>query len=492
MMKKYFYALLMLLLVGIQTNFAQTTVSGGIYSSTTWTVANSPYLITGPIVVFPGNTLTIEPGVTIKVQANINQTTGISDNYLEIRGNLVAIGTPNAPIIFTTDSLNSPNYVPVYTPYEQWYGIIIKSIQGATASFNYVTIDHSAYGIDNQNDSSPLLLSLKGCTFSNNTWGINMSGTLELDSCSFINNYYTLKGDPAFSLTAVNCTFNDNETAIPYYGAGSNFENCTFNGNKYAIQNSAGGNVNNCTFASNEYAFYNVYGNFSITNCTFTNNTTALLLIENSSISDCQFTGNGLGIGIGGGMLVQNCEINNNQIGIKTYGQFVSGQVIMDVKNNQICNNTLYNVENGTDLNLGLEKNCFCTTDSALIESLIYDGYDDITRGLYNYAIYDSTCQNIITYVTKVNLGTTAIENETPSSAFVLAPNPTKHSITVETQNPALFNTTLQIIDMNGRIMKSNLAYTNNKITIDIRELPQGMYILLEESSRNRQVFVKE
>ena len=492
MTKHFSFLLFVLLLVISQTTSAQTPISGGIYSNTTWTLANSPYLITSAIVVFPGNTLTIEPGVKIKVQANINQTSGISDTYLEIRGNLVAVGTPNAPIIFTTDSINSPNYVPVYTPYEQWYGITIKSLQGATASFNYVTIDHSGYGINNQNDSSTVPLVLKGCTFSNNTWGLNMYGPLELDSCYFINNYYPLKGDPIYGMSAINCVFNDNESAIPYYGAGSNFENCSFNGNAYAIQNSAGGIVNNCTFSNNEYAFYNVYGNYTITNCTFTNNATAILLIENSSISDCQFTNNGLGIGVGSGMSVQNCEISNNQVGIKTWGQFVPGQVIMDVKDNQICNNNLYNVENGTDLNLGLEKNCFCTSDSTLIESLIYDGYDNITLGLYNYAIYDSACQNIISYVTKVNLGTTAIENEAVLSPFTLSPNPAATTLKVETQNPEMFNSSLQMIDMNGRIMKSNLSYTGNSATIDISDLPQGVYILIENASANRQLFVKE
>lgn len=44
---------------------AQTVVSGGIYQNTTWTLANSPYQVNGSIVVFPGNTLTVEPGVTI-------------------------------------------------------------------------------------------------------------------------------------------------------------------------------------------------------------------------------------------------------------------------------------------------------------------------------------------------------------------------------------------------------------------------------------------
>ena len=45
---------------------AQTNVSGGIYANTTWTLANSPYIVTDTVVVFPGVTLTIQPGVTVK------------------------------------------------------------------------------------------------------------------------------------------------------------------------------------------------------------------------------------------------------------------------------------------------------------------------------------------------------------------------------------------------------------------------------------------
>ncbi len=39
--------------------YAQTNVSGGVFSNTTWTLSNSPYIVTGPVVVFPNVTLTI-------------------------------------------------------------------------------------------------------------------------------------------------------------------------------------------------------------------------------------------------------------------------------------------------------------------------------------------------------------------------------------------------------------------------------------------------
>ena len=55
---------------------AQTSVSGGIYSNTTWTLAGSPYFVTGSIVVFPGKTLTIEPGCIVSFTADTTFNTG--------------------------------------------------------------------------------------------------------------------------------------------------------------------------------------------------------------------------------------------------------------------------------------------------------------------------------------------------------------------------------------------------------------------------------
>ena len=44
---------------------AQTEFEGGIYNNVTWTKENSPYIITGNVVVFPDKILTVEPGVKI-------------------------------------------------------------------------------------------------------------------------------------------------------------------------------------------------------------------------------------------------------------------------------------------------------------------------------------------------------------------------------------------------------------------------------------------
>jgi hypothetical protein len=62
-----------------------TNESGLISSDTTWTKANSPYSLTGPVAVNQGVTLKIEAGTIV----NLNNF------YLRVNGTLSAIGSPN-------------------------------------------------------------------------------------------------------------------------------------------------------------------------------------------------------------------------------------------------------------------------------------------------------------------------------------------------------------------------------------------------------------
>jgi len=72
-------ALLSIIILNVISMQAQTNVSGGIYQNATWSLAGSPYIVNGSIVVFPGVTLNIQPGVEIRIIDNAT-------------GNQVAVG----------------------------------------------------------------------------------------------------------------------------------------------------------------------------------------------------------------------------------------------------------------------------------------------------------------------------------------------------------------------------------------------------------------
>ncbi len=381
---------ILFLFVSVSTIYSQTNVSGGIYTNTVWTLANSPYIMTGSVVIFPGKTLTIEPGVEVRVQGN-DPNTGLQ-LYLEVRGTLNATGTAAAPILFISDIPNETYYT--------WQGINIKGDQGGDVILNHITLKNTMYGI-NDNVATTDTLALTGCNFMYNNYAIWLNTNVKLDSCTFTYNgvgvgVMMVSG----SVTANHCLFDHNYANLTTIANGMYLYNTTFSNSENGIIQ-AFGVIDNCLFTNNLTAIQES-GGLTITNSTFTDNGTAIKGLTGSTILNCTFSQNALALELGDNSVVENNFLNENEVGL-ALAVNTPGQLVSNVKNNQICNNLLFNVENRTSVNLGLEKNCFCESDSTIIETLIYDGYDDITRGLFNYAIYDSACQNIIAYVQKVD-----------------------------------------------------------------------------------------
>ena len=96
MKMKQFYTLILsiILFTYCALGFAQTNVSGALSSDTTWSLADSPFTVTGNVLVPNGVTLTIEAGVTVRIN---------SEKYLKVQGSLIAIGTESSKITFTSN-----------------------------------------------------------------------------------------------------------------------------------------------------------------------------------------------------------------------------------------------------------------------------------------------------------------------------------------------------------------------------------------------------
>lgn len=74
---------------------ASPTVIGVLDQDATWTKADSPYTLTGPVAVSKGVTLTIQPGTVV----NFNSF------YIQVNGTLIAKGTGTEPITFSNGSI---------------------------------------------------------------------------------------------------------------------------------------------------------------------------------------------------------------------------------------------------------------------------------------------------------------------------------------------------------------------------------------------------
>jgi hypothetical protein len=438
----------------------QTIVNGGIFSNTTWQLSNSPFLMTGNIVVFPGVTLNIEPGVEVRVASDSLSGGGY---YLESRGTVNMIGQPGFPIRFRSNQDT--------TTVGAWQGFRVNNAQGGAINFDYVDISN-ANSTFTYTSTPPQFISLHGCTFNFNYYGIESSLSLSLDSCSFYGNYSAIGGWSIFNISR--CTFDSNGAAMPVYVSDLVIDSCIFTRNNVAVfLNSipvTGMSITNTTFSDNGSAINNP-GNGTVTNCRFENNINGIVDAVNAQISNSYFSNNQQAVQLGFGSSIQDCDIIDNSIGVGL-GPLSFGQPVPVVLNNRICNNDSINVENRTDLNLVLSTNCFCESDSALIEAKIYDGYDDITRGLISYAIFDTSCSTVLRLINKFP-GTTNIS--TPSRKdHAFYPNPVSDQLTIENTGDV---TLLNVLDALGNNILEFIP-ASEKTSLSLNSLPSGVYFV--------------
>jgi len=405
------------------TILAQTNVGGGIFSNTTYSLTNSPYTVTSDLVLFPNVQLNIEPGVEIKFD---------SGKYFEVRGEIIAIGNSSARIIFTSN-VSSPNK-------GDWNGIQIKNSLGAKANFEYCDFKYA--------------------NSSNNSECCYQGGPIYYKHCKFENN---------------------NNAIVGYTGYDINIDDCEFINNTYAISQ-ADKKITNSTFTNNDYGLYQTE-RIDVDNSTFTNNGTALYggrgLLQNTII-----TNNTIGVkSFFEGFEIRNSNISNNDVGIQTsnYDGFVTA-----IKNNQICNNTTFNVENLDNINKDLTDNCWCTEVESEIEDKLKDGYDDVNLGLFNYSIYDNVCNSIIDEVIKDSSLSTddfvsILENTT------VYPNPTSSELNIQL-NQSIDDLIVQLYDVAGKLI-FELDYKDvQSIKINLNKLERGNYILNLISSGKRAI----
>lgn len=470
-LSKMKYTLLLCFLLVFANLFSQTTVSGGIYQNTTWTAANSPYLMTGSMVVFPGVTLTIEPGVEVKVTPDYSFNTG-NLRYLEVRGTLIAIGTDSAPITFKTTDVSIPGQ-------QTWYGINIKGSQGGNVQLDRFRLHDSYYGIANDIAQPGVSYDWTNCQFKNNNYGVQLNANMVYEGCLFEGNGVGQAAQIITgSLTANNCQFINNFCSFTWAQFIS-VTNCLFQGNGNNIVGSPG-MVSNCQFIDNDFAFAEGFGH-TIQNCYFEGNGVAIDNTGSDNITACVFENNDIAVKLGDNGILTNNTINNNNIGVAVIAYSPNSTLI---ENNSICFNASYNLQNLTDKNFQVNANCFCSQDSTYIENLILDGYDDITRGLVNYAIYDDSCANVLDYIVKINLdGGAGLENLNLTNWKLLGQD--AEFIYIMCENTLQ----LDLLNTMGQL-EASFIFDEGKQRIPIKNLTKGIYFLKNQAGRSQKVIL--
>ena len=106
-----------------------TYVEGEIKTNTVWTLVDSPFVLSKDVTVPNGITLTIEPGVEVRFGGNFS---------LIVNGKLVAVGTQEKPIKFTSNKI---------TPEAGDWGTILISGTSQPSSLKHCLIEYGTNGI---------------------------------------------------------------------------------------------------------------------------------------------------------------------------------------------------------------------------------------------------------------------------------------------------------------------------------------------------------
>jgi hypothetical protein len=453
-MKKLLFIAILFCLTQVK---AQTNVSGGIYSNTTWSLANSPYIVIDTVVVFPGVTLTIQPGVTVKFKNN---------KRLEVRqSKIIAIGTSIDSITFTSDSVAPSRGI--------WSSIFINpNSTNKLQKFIYCNFSYADNAIQKEGSDSLLI---KHSSFKYNNAGIgnnthNFIGQVQIDSSVFkfngcgIGSFYTNPyGTRVFSSIIANSDFSNNQQAGAIIGY-SSVINCTLNSNQTGIFENDGNNmIKNCIINSNSaQGYYSFESNFdTIINCQIMYNNIGIFDNTNAPYS--------------GNVITKN-TIENNSIGIKLF------HTADTIYCNTICSNSVHDLQYiGTSNTHGVIHNNWCTSDSTSTEMVIYDGFDNTSYGLVFFMPNDSLCPP--------SSITSSIKNIKSNFLFNVYPNPTQNNFTIQTSS--IEKQTINVFDISGKLVLSqNINGTTN---IDVNNLNAGVYnisITNSEGATNKRLVI--
>jgi hypothetical protein len=315
--------------VHFSTAQSGTNVTGIISSDTTWTKANSPYNLTGNVLVNNGVALTIEPGVFVN----------LSSYKMTVNGTLQAIGSSQNPIDINGDNSAEITFTQFAADWNQstGTGCIIEN-----ANLIPYMVMYNSPEINNDN------------VYDRISTGANAS----ISNCFIYGGLDIIGGQG---------TVSNNTVTSPSGSMGQGIiisilaVNATVSGNTIT--------------ACSEGITVNTEAGFGIANYTS--------LIEGNLIADNTY---GIEIVAFSGATLLTPLIQSNTITSNTYGiyfaSFPSGELTpATIVDNNIYDNSNYNVLSNVANDVSATNNWWGTTDTQSINQTIYDFKNDPNWG---------------------------------------------------------------------------------------------------------------
>ncbi len=382
---------------------ASTNVGGLMTSNTTWTQADSPYKLIGPVGVEAGVTLTIVPGVEVDF--------GIY--YLQVNGTLDAQGTSSSNIFFSTDAASA---------YQSQTKFQIQFLPSSTSWYpptaSGCVIENSVFNATS--------VSILGCSpeITRDTFTHPSQSPLNVlsGSPSIVNNDISAGSGGSAIIAAGSPIISNNfvHDSSPFIYGMQVSENAS-------VENNV---VNNCWQGIQASGEAKITGN-TITNCkdAAVASNSASVIIEQNYMSN-----NGFGV-TGIGVIRHNAIINNN-VGIKSPAGISTSDFSITIKSNNIQGSTQNSIYLTSPLNVDATDNWWGTTDSTSIKASIYDNKDDFNLGTvtFNPILSQADSQAPSTPLVNLNTLTQSSTTTNPTNQPATTATPTLHVQPTSTQ----------------------------------------------------------
>jgi len=240
------------------------TTSGVMTTNETW---SGTVTLTGDVTVPNNVTLTILPGTRVACWDKYDdQAGGINPSRIELiidQGSLNAVGTSNAPILFTS----LPNVPPALAG--DWEGIRLRTGTNSVQVLRWANVEFAIDG-------------------------------LRVET-----------GSP----TVDQCTFRTNQSFGVFFASFAVLSNCRAYANQTGIRGAAGSGpltVTNCIVYGNNIDGISTVEHTVLSNCIFTNNSGAGAHVDSVDANYCLIAWNGAGgvVGAGAGYVAQHIKVN--------------------------------------------------------------------------------------------------------------------------------------------------------------------------------------